>query len=551
MSISGLFNSGLSALTASQTALSVTSNNIANVNTQGYTRQDVVLDISNPVPTSAGFIGTGVTVSGITRSYDQFIQTQLLGQQQNQGRSTAMDQTWGQIEQVMNEAQGTGLSTSLTDYFNAWQDVASNPTSQSARIVLLQKANMLVTTAQSMENSITATVDNTNTSITDAARQVNGLATDIAKLNEQIIQQEAGSTHSANDLRDQRQQKLNDLAKLVDFAVYEDNRGSVTVTVGMRNLVSGIRSNTLTSVTNTDGNQDLVLDGINITGSIQKGQIGGLIDSLNNVQSSTLTDLRKLVASITQQINDLHTQGFDLNGNAGGDFFNPLQLATTTNSAGASIAATITNPALLTLDEYKITFDPTGTNYTVLNKQTGLPLVPPVTGAYVSGATISLPGMDVVITDNGAFTVSSGDSFTVSPLTNAISNFGVAVTDPLTIAAAQTTGGPGIPIPGDNGMAFQIAALSDTAQTNLSNTTFSTYYNGIVSSVGSMKQNANDSLTFDNNLLSSLSSKRDSASGVSLDEEAANLIRFQRAYEAAARMISVADQLMQTLLNIQ
>lgn len=546
MTISGLFNSGLSSLLASQTALSVTSNNIANVNTPGYTKQDIVLNVANSIQTGAGFIGTGVTVAGITRSYDQFIQAQLLNQQQSQGRSAAMDQTWGQVEQVVNEAQGMGISSSLTDYFNAWQNVASNPTDQSARIVLLQKANMLATTAQSMESSIKTTLDNTNASITDDVRQVNRIATDIAQLNDQIVQQEAGSnTKSANDLRDQRQQKLNDLAKLVDFSSYEDNSGSVTVTVGMRTLVSGLQTNTLSSAKNTDGNQDLILDGINITGNIQKGDIGGLIASRDGVQSSALTGLRTLMASITQQVNNLHTQGFDLNGNAGGNFFNPLQLTTTTNSAGGSIAATITNPALLTLDEYRITF--AGGNYSVLNNQTGAALVPPVTGLYVPGATISLPGIDVVITN----AVNDGESFTVSPLTGVISNFGVAVTDSQKIAAAQTTGGPGNPMPGDNGMALQIAALTDTAQGSLNNTTFSGYYSGIVSTVGSQKQNSADSLTFDNNLMSTLNARRESASGVSLDEEAANLIRFQRSYEAGAKMISVADQLMQTLLNIQ
>ena len=545
MSISGLFDIGKSALFASQAALSVTSNNIANMNTPGYTKQDIILNIAHPVTTSAGAIGQGVSVAGITRSYDQFIQAQLLGQQQSQGRSAAMDQAWGQIEQVFNEAQSMGLSTSLSAYFNAWQDVAVNPASPSQRIVLLQKANMLTVTAQSMERSITATLDNTNASITDAARQVNGLATDIAKLNDQIVQHEAGSnTKSANDLRDQRDQKLNDLAKLIDFSVYEDNNGSITVTVGMRNLVSGLKTNPLSSVKNADGNQDLFLDGMNITGNIQQGQIGGLIAVRNDVKSSALTGLRKMVASITQQINDLHTQGYDLNGNAGIDFFNPLQLSTTSSSAGAGItAATITNPALLTLDEYRITF--AGGNYSVYNKQSGA-LVSPPTAYNPAGTTITLPGMSIDI--SGPAT--NADFFTISPLTNAISNFGVAVTDPQKVAAALTTGGPGNPIPGDNGIALQIAALTDTAQSSLGNTTFSGYYSGIVSTVGSMKQVAADSLTFDNKLVSALTARRDSISGVSLDEEAANLIRFQRSYEAAARMISVADDLMKTLMNI-
>ncbi len=538
MSILGLFDIGKSALFASQTALSVVSNNIANVNTPGYSKQDVVLDIANPVGTSAGYIGAGVTVAGIMRNYDRFIQAQLLGQQQSQSRSSAMDQAWGQVEQLLNEQQGAGLSGPLSDFFNAWNDVATAPESPAARAVLLQKAGALTRSASTIERGIVDTLNNANATITDSARQINALASDIAALNGQISLEEAGqTTEKAIDLRDQRDSKLTELAKLVDFSTYEDSNGSLTVAVGMRNLVSGVTTNPMSTAANTNGNQDVYLDGINITSNIQGGQLGGLIASRDDIQSSALTGLRKLIASVTQQVNSLHTQGFGLDGSTGNDFFNPLQLSTVNNSAGASIAATVTNEAALTLDEYNITF--AGGNYNVYNKQTGALVT---SGAYISGATISLSGMDVVI--SGA--VTSTDSFTVSPLATAVSNFGVALSDPQKIAASSTAAG----IPGDNTMALQISQLADAAVGDLGNTTFSEYYGALVSTVGAMKQSAADSLTFDNNLLTALQNRRDSVSGVSLDEEAANLIRYQRSYEAGARMIKVADELLQTILNL-
>ena len=541
MSISGLFDIGKSALFASQTALTITSNNIANANTPGYNRQDVILNIANPVSTGAGVIGRGVTTEGIRSSYDKFIYAQLLGQQQNQGSSAAMDQAWGQVEQVFNEAQGVGLSTSLNEYFNAWQDVATNPASQTPRTVLLQKAQALVTSAQTMERSMIDTLNGTNTGLTDGARQVNMLAASIADLNKQITQQESGSGRAtALDLRDQRGQKLNELAKLVDFSSFEDNNGSLTVTVGMRNLVYGTTTNPMSTRRNADGNQDLYLDGINITGNIQKGKLSGLIAARDDIQSSALTGLRKLVGAITQQVNALHRTGYGLDASTGNDFFTPLQLITTSSAAGASVAATITDPDQLTLDEYRFTVD-AGNNINVTNKQTGALVIPP--SPYVSGGTISLPGMDVVIT--GA--VASTDSFTVSPLAGVISSFSVAVTDPKQIAATTSS----LQLPGDNSNAVQIAQLANTAQSSIGNNTFSGFYGGLVSTVGIMKQAASDSLSFDNNLLTSLQSTRDSISGVSLDEEAANLIRYQRSYEAAARTISVADQLLQTILQIQ
>jgi flagellar hook-associated protein 1 FlgK len=544
MSVNSLFNIGSQTLSASQAALSVTSNNIANMNTPGYTKQDIILNIAATVLDSSGArIGNGVTVGGITRSYDRFVDAQLLGQNQNQGKSSALDNAWGQIEQVFNEPQGAGLSSSLADYFNTWQNVATNPSDVTSRQSLLQKAGTLTVTAQGMERSILSTISDANSSIKDAADQINSIATNIARLNGQIMQDP-----SAPDLQDQRGIQLTTLAKLVGFSSYENSDHSLTVTMGMRNLVSGVQTNQLSSVPNSDGNQELILDNTNITASLQSGQVAGLIDARNNIQTTALTPLRTLVASITQQVNSLHTQGYDLTGTQGTDFFNPLVATTTNNSATAAIAATVTNQSALTLDEYKITFDGLG-NYNVLNKQTGSSLVPPVTGLYVSGSTIALPGMNVVISDNGT-PPGAADSFTVSPLTSAVSNFGVQVTDTQKIAAAATTNGPGNPIPGDNGIALQIAQLTNNSQGALANSTFSDYYSSIVTAVGTVKSRTADSLTFDKNLLSTLQTKRDSISGVSLDEEAANLVKYQRSYQAGARMITVADELMQTIIAL-
>jgi len=543
MSLFGLFDIGKTALFASQTALTVSSNNIANVNTPGYSRQEVVLSIANPVATAVGSIGRGVTVESIKRNYDSFIQSQLMGQEQSQGKSAAMDDAWGQVEQVFNEAGGIGLSSPMAEFFNAWSDVADNPDSSTPRTVLLQKAGALVTSARGMERSMLSTVNSANAGIVDSVRQVNTLATNIADLNQQIMQVEAGSnTEKANDLRDQRDAKLNELASLVDFSSFQDSNGSLTIIVGMRNLVAGDRTSVLSTTLNNEGSRDLSLDGMNITSNIQKGRISGLIDARNDIQSGALTGLRKLVASVTQEVNILHASGFGLDASTGNDFFNPLQLTTTNNSAGAGITAVKNppDPALLPLDEYKITFS--AGNYTVTNKQTGSPLIPPVFGLYVSGGTISLPGIDVVITGP----VTAADSFIVSPITSAVSGFGVAVSDPRSVAASSTLG----ELPGNNVNALQIARLTAAAVNNLGNSTFSDYYGGLVSTVGVKKQAASDSLTFDNNLLTALKNRREALSGVSLDEEATNLIRYQRSYQAGARMITVADELIQTVLNL-
>jgi len=539
LSLSELFNIANSALNASQAGLSVTSNNIANANTPGYNRQAVVLSITSPLEMGNGYMGMGVTVDGITSSTNRFIQAQMVDQEQNVGMSNAMNQTLSQVEQIFNEAQNVGLSTPLTDYFNAWSDVASDPTSQTPRTVLLQKAGVLVSSAQTMETNILQALNQTTTGVDDDVKQVNSIATQIAALNGEIVKTEAGNTGvKANDLRDQRDQLMNQLSNLVGNASFEDQNGALTVTVGMQNLVAGTKASTLSTAMDQNGNKQLVLDGTNITSNVNNGQIGGLLAAGSEIQSGPLFGLRKLIASVTKEVNLLHESGSGLDSSTGNNFFNPLQLSTENYSSGANITASIANLSQVNLDEYSIGFD-AGGNYTVTDKQTGTVAA---TGAYTSGNSISFDGIQVTITGG----VTSADSFVVSPLTNAIKNFGVAISDPNKVAAASVAGD----LPGDNSNALQIAQVSGTTIANLGNSTFSDYYSGLVSGIGSASQAASDNSTFNQNLLTEITSQRDAISGVSLDEEAANLIKYQRAYEAGAKMISITDELLQTVINL-
>jgi flagellar hook-associated protein 1 FlgK len=539
LSLFGLFDIAKSAIFASQTALTVTSQNIANVNTPGFTRREALFAVAAPVALSGNLLGNGVTITGIKRYYDQFIQTQLLGQYENYGRSSALNQTLSQIEQIFNEAKNIGLAVPLTDFFNAWQELATNPEGFVQRSDLLQKANSLVLAAKQMERGITDNLESVSDSIDNIAERVNAIASEIAAINGKIVQVEAGSqVQNANDLRDQRDVLMNELATLVDFSSYEDENGSMTIMAGMRNLVSGETSNSLSTRTNEEGDKDLYLDGINITGNIKKGQLGGLISVRDTIRTNSLNGLRRLIASLIQEINALHRSGYGLDGTTDNDFFTPLQLSTRDFSSGADMTATITDSSQLTLDEYSIQFDASG-NYFVYNKQNGTLVT---SGAYVSGSPISFDGIEISITG----TVTSTDKFTVSPLTDVMKNFQVAISDQQKIAAASSNAA----LPGDNSNALRIVQLYQNSIANLGGATLSSYYGGLVSTIGSMSRAASDSLTFDDNLLSELNTKRESLSGVSLDEEAANLIRFQRSYQAGAKMIQITDELLQTLLDL-
>lgn len=545
MSISGLFNAAQSALFASQAALNATSNNIANVNTPGYSRQEVVLETATPENIGSNFVGRGVSIADIARKFDQFIQDQLMGQQQNYGKSLALDQTWGQVEQAFNEANNMGLSTKLQDFFKAWQDVAANPESMPQRTVLLQNANSLILTAKQMERSTMDAIKQANNGIDGVVTNINSIAAKIASLNGSITQAEAGiGTAKANDLRDQRDNLMNQLSNLTDFSSYEDKNGSVTIVVGMRNLVYGANANTLSTSVNGDGNKDVFLDSIKITSSITKGQLGGFITASDDVSTNSLKSLRRLVAALTNEVNKIHSQGYGLDGSTSNDFFSNLSVSSVNrdNSGAAVTSADIIDRNALTYSEYEVRFT-SPTTYDVYDTTKGVNVI---TGAaYVSGGNIQFDGLNVVIS-NSSGAPAAGNRFLISPIQNAISNMSVAITDTNKIAAAAS----GTALPGDNTNANALVQLANSVIANLNNATLNGYYNGIVVNVGIKSKAATDGLTFDKNILADVQNRRDAVSGVNLDEEATNMIRFQRSYEAGARMITVTDELLQTVLKL-
>ncbi|MEW6720388.1 MAG: flagellar hook-associated protein FlgK [Thermodesulfobacteriota bacterium] len=540
MSLMNLLNVGKSALFASQTALNVTGHNIANVNTSGYTRQEVVLEIATPAANSSGYIGRGVSIAAVKRSYARFVEGQLLGQRQNLGRSTALNEVLSQVEQVFNDAAGVGLSESIEAFFGSWQSLTSSPDDAAKRTVLLSDAESLVSAAKQMEQDLLDTIGEIDDEIADIAGEVNRLADGIARLNEQIVRVEAGdSGTSANDLRDARGALVTELADLVQLSTREDEDGSLTVVVGMRNLVDGTRVNGMTASADPSGAVRLEIDGVDVAPRIGKGRVSGLLDARTAIESGPLKGLRRLAAALTVEINALHRGGYGLDGSTGNDFFSPLTLSSTDASAGADVtAASITDPGALTLSEYDVTIGAGGA-YTVKNRDTGATVA---TGTFSSGSPIAFDGISVTLTG----TVAAGDSFSVSPLAGAVSNFGVSISDTDEIAAADAASS----LPGDNRNALRIAALADAGVSTLGNATVSGYYAGLVTSVGSMAADASDLQTFDANLHTELANQRDSASGVSLDEEATSLIVYQRAFEAAARLISVTDELLQTVLSL-
>jgi len=543
--ISHILNIARSAIQANQQGLATTSHNIANINTKGYSRQEVVLETKRP---AEGTIGSGVQVTGIRRTVDTFVENQLTAVNEDQGYIRARNNYLVQAEGIFTETDNSGLSVSLTQFFNAVRDVATNPESAIQREVLLAKGQSLsdkfVTVAQGL-NQIRL---DANGEIARNVDTINGLATKIASLNDEIFKSES-SGHEAPDLRDQRGVLINDLAGLVDIEQVT-LRDGIGINVGGQLLVAGNHANALSTEPDPDNPplHDVTFvrsDGseISISDKVHGGEIGGLLALRDRDIVKFQDRVDRLAAVLTNEFNQQHQSGFALDGSTNNEFFSPLApqapLGSDRNTGSAiGSSVTIADPTLLTFQKYEVQF--TGASaYSVVNTASGATVT---SGAYTSGTPISVDGLDVVITGTPA----AGDVFYVNAQKGAAEQFGVALTNTDKIAAASTAAA----IPGDNTNALALVAIHTNRQIDLGNVTLNDYHTITIGNVGSATQESNSALNSKKLEADQLIALRESVSGVSLDEELTNLQSFQRSFQASARLITVADELMQTLLTM-
>ena len=246
-SINAVFDIAKTALLASQKAINVTSHNIANANTEGYTRQRAVLETKNPVNFGGLFFGTGVDVAGVERVYDSYQTMQLRDASSGLARFETRGQHMAALESILNDFDGSGLSTRLDAFFNSINDVAANPSSYGERAALLSNARVLTDTFNMAATNINRDLTSVNTRIEHKVDAINGLASRIAGFNEQISTIELSGL-SANDLRDKRDLLLEELSGIVDISVTENGTGQVDVYVGGSFIVAANKTSTLTSM---------------------------------------------------------------------------------------------------------------------------------------------------------------------------------------------------------------------------------------------------------------------------------------------------------------
>lgn len=465
--IYGIMSVATRSLLTQQKAIDVTGQNIANVNTPGYSRQRVVMETSAPIAFTPGQMGTGVKAAEIQRIYDRFVGGQINAETQSLGRWEAREGALQRAELVFNDADGAGLSQAMSDFWNAWQDLANNPSGYPERSALLSKGDTLARAFNTMAGNLVQIQQDYDANIRGTVEQINMLSGQIADLNDKISQVEVAGQNS-NDYRDQRDQLLVQLAERIDIRTYEDNFGRVSVQLADgRPLVDGSLQWDLGTVTNAAGHADVVWtnrDGTaaDITGTIQGGQLKGWLEVRDGDVQGYLDRLNALAAGIMNEVNALHRSGF-----------------------GTTLDPLTGNPV-------------TGTDFFAGADAAGMALNPIVAG------------------DVGR------------------------------IAAAASAAG----VPGDGTQALAVASLFQQPLMQGGTASFDDYYNTLVSTVGNDVRTAGASREYQEAMVHHLEDYRESVSGVNLDEEMINLIRFQHAYEAAAKLITTVDELLETVMNM-
>lgn len=454
------FEIGRRALRASQLGLAVAGQNIANVNTPGYTRQAVMLSAAGGVGVGkTNLIGSGVTIDGVRQFRDTFVQSRLQTETAIAGRFTAQREALAPVDAVFNESDGGGISAAMHDFFGSFTALEASPTSSPLRHDVVAKAGAFVTTLAATRSRLTGIRNENDNALRDSVSQVNDLTSQVAELNMHISNVE-NTGASASELRDQREGVVQRLAELSGARALEGRDGKVTLTLSDgQALVSGDHATQLkVSDTPPNGLATVTLNGQ--AAVIGDGGLRGLQDAIAGI-GDQITSLDDLAASIATRVNALHSSGTDFNGNAGGNFFE-------TPASGPVTAANLSITAAIKTDPKLIVASPLGQ---------------PAAFGTVAGA------------------------------------LGALLTDPASTSGTKTG-------------------------------SFSGIYGSIVAAAGRDMRAAEDALATQQVILAQANAQRDALSGVSLDEEAINLLQFQKSYEAAARFLKIADDLTQTILSL-
>ncbi len=570
-------NLGVSGLYVSKTAIDVTGNNVANVNTPGYSKERVDILPSMPMTSYAGVFGTGAKVSQVISTRNNLIDKRVRTANEEMSYYNKLNDTMDEIQSVFNEENGVGLKGAMEQFFNAWHALSLNPDLETARQQVIEKGLTLSKAIKDANSSLQQIRNGADDQTGYIVTQINSYAKRIAQLNYEIAKAELGDKDHANTLRDERSQLLEKLTGLANVTILEGSynkstKPEMTILIGGMPLVSGKDYNQLEAakLEGAKYNKIYFVDAAgsktDITQKITSGTLGSTLYMRDKVIPQYQDNINNIATKLIQEINKLHSAGSGLtpyaqvegiyNANPTAALSIPqasgLDMAVKTGSFKVKVidqngnnVGTFTVP--INADDHLIKENDSDTNSIIgkFNK---------ILQGYAQ-MSVSPAGNVQITAEDGykfAFTYDSSNFLSAVGINTFFTGHGasdisvnqVLQDDPSKIAAGKSLN------PGDNSNAEAIAQVQlDKVMVN-NTQTIDEYYNAFLGSIGSTKQRYNEIYNAKQAVYHQLKTTQQSIEGVSLDEEAANLIKFQRAYQADAKYISVVDQLTETLINM-
>ncbi len=622
--MSNVLSTGTSALIAFQRALSTVSHNVANIKTDGYSRQRVDFATRNPTDLGYGDVGNGTKITDIRRVADQLAISRLLDSSGELARLQQLSSMADRVDALFSDS-ATNVSGVWSNFFDSINGLAANAAGTADRRDVLDNANTLVARYKQLNNNLDALNTEVNNGLIAGANEVNRLAKEIAQLNGTIGN---NANAAAPDLLDRRDQLISQLVGYTGGnAVIQDGGIMNVYTAGGQALVVGTTASEITTAPDPYQPERLQLaiktQGVTVTVDNKSvgGQMGGLLEFRDDVLTPAQAELGRLAVGMALQFNQAHAEGMDLYGDMGGDFFNlgaPKTTANTGNLGNAALSASYGDTTALDGQALLIKFN--GSSWEASRADTGVGVA--MAGSGTAADPFVVNGVQFVVSGSAA----ANDRFLLQPTAGAINGLGVAVTDPSRIAAANpikaaadlTNTGTGVlgkldvidagnaallnpasiefidanqytvdgagpftytagqtitangwsvvldgkPAAGDsfsvgrtaagssdNGNATRLAAVEDAKAFNAGTVTLNGALGSLTTQVGSAARAADYSLQAQQVINDNAKANRDSISGVNLDEEAADMLRLQQAYQAASQLISTADTMFQTILK--
>ena len=554
--LNATLNIGVRALDAAQAALDATSNNIANVNTPGYTEEVAQLS-EDPLTQSGGEItGGGVTMDGIQSVQDELLDLQI--QQQTSSQSSANTES-ASLQQIQTyfTTTGTDIATALTTFSNSLDALSASPISTATQQSVLSAGQDLAQAFNTTANGLTSAQSSANGLVTTSVAQINELTQQIAQLNGQI-EQLTNSGQNDSSTEDQLNASVQQLSGLTGISVTQSKSGDTIMTGNGTPLVMEDQSFTLQTTKGSDGFQQ-VLDsnGSNITSTLNGGQLGGAIQMRDQTIPGMLSQLNSLASQFSSSFNAAQTQGLDSNGNPGLNFF---AVPTGSAEAAAGITVSISDPSLLAISSVG-----TGSsNNNVANLSAVLSQALPSNSVSSTGGNPSAPLATSTPLTNGSVTsiadASTGATFTFTAgASSTIASLQAAIASAVT--AGTLSNGTGLSFNAAGHVVISTTTTGDTLQVSSSDTVLGQFnstsgktpanaYASLVFNIGNAASNASTQYTALGKSLLQLTNQQSSVSGVNIDDETANLIRFQTAYQAGARIVSTIQQLNTVALDM-